>query len=66
MNAFGIVLLICLTALMLQRQHHAYRGIELEARVDALEKQRADSFDPKAFTDLQSKVEALRLAKGLR
>ncbi len=66
MNAIGIVLLICLTALILQRQHYAFRGIDLEARIDALEKRQTDSFDPKAFAELQSKVEALRIAKGLR
>lgn len=61
----GIVTIICLAALYAQHRHHVFSGIKLQSRVEALEHKQAGAFDPKAFSDLQSKVEALRLGRSL-
>lgn len=39
---------------------------QLEARLSTLERSRSEHFDPKAFSELKDKVEALRIAQGLK
>lgn len=65
MTAVACLALVCATALVAQWRHHVYRGLGLEGRVKALETRQASEFDPKAFAELASKVEALRINKGL-
>jgi hypothetical protein len=65
MTVVAALSIVCLTALVAQYRHHVYQGLGLESRLAVLEKRQAEAFDPKAFSELQSKVEALRIAKGL-
>lgn len=60
------LVIVCTAALIAQYRHQVYMGMRLEDRIACLEKRAADLFDAKAFADLQSKVEALRLGQGLR
>ncbi len=62
---WGLVV-VCMAALFAQYRHHVYRGMRLEDRIACLEKRAADLFDAKAFADLQSKVEALRVSIGMK
>lgn len=39
---------------------------KVEARVSALERMQASKYDHAAFEDLKSKVEAMRIAQGMR
>jgi hypothetical protein len=64
--ALGIIFLLCLTALFAQYRHHVYRGVGLEPRIAALETKQSVAFDAKAFVELQSKVEALRIANDIK
>ncbi len=61
-----VVALICVTLLIGQYRDHVYRGMNLDARVEALEKRQAIEFDPKDYAELKTQVQALRIAKGLR
>lgn len=67
--------IFCTTFLYAQHQQHAHERLTrfethrlslLTDRVSALEDAQSDHFDAKAFEDLRSKVEALRIAQGLR
>ena len=60
------IALLCVAALVAQYRHHLYRGINLESRVKALEARQVEAFDAKAFAELVTKVEALRIARGMR
>jgi hypothetical protein len=71
----GCVVLICITVLWYQHAGHEHARAmqgearllhQLETRLVALERARRDEFDPKAFDDLKAKVEAMRVAQGLR
>ena len=71
----GMVALICASVLFAQYRHQLHASYtdkesnyiaELDLRISALEKQSKEKFDAAAFDDLKSKVEALRLAQGLR
>lgn len=70
-----VAILICGTFLVAQHQEHkqARRKLwdakmcnELIQRLEALEDARVSQYDPAAFNDLRDKVEALRMAQGLR
>lgn len=66
MITLGSILIVCAFLLIGQYRHHVHEGLHLEDRIKALEARQADSFDPKAFAELQSKVEAMRIAQGMR
>ena len=66
---------ICLTILTLQHQHHEHQRVmqaehnllhKVEERVSALERRKQSEYSHEAFEDLKSKVDALRIAQGLR
>lgn len=67
-----VVSIVCMTAIVALRMHQEHE-LTLKAghsRLDQLEKRVSDvehsHFDLSAFNDLQSKVEAMRLAQGIR
>lgn len=70
-----IVLMVCVTLLIAQdraQKHERMNSSELSVlsglmgRIAALEAARAESYDPAAFEELKSKVEALRIAQGFK
>lgn len=75
MTAAVCVAIICLAALYAQyraQEHERTMQADLGAvqslasRVDALEARQVFQFDPKAFDELKSTVDTLRIAQGLR
>jgi hypothetical protein len=69
------IIIMCLTALVYQRQKHVHeldlnfhkKDLDsLVARIEQLEVIRTQEVDQRAFQELQSKVDALRLAQGLK
>ena len=67
--------IVCLTALIAQHFHHSHqrdmqaeRSLlhKVEQRVSAIERKGSERFDPAAFEDLMTKVEALRVAQGFK
>lgn len=69
------VAIICATGLIAQFRHQGHQRDmqaegsllhKVEARVSALERMQASKYDHAAFEDLKSKVEAMRIAQGMR
>lgn len=69
------LLIVCAAALLAQyrAQEHEitlrgrYNDLDaLDSRISALEEAKSSQFDPKAFEDLKTKVEALRISQGLK
>lgn len=69
------ILAICLTLLLAQHRSQQHARVmqaeerllhKIETRVSALERMKQESYSHAAFEDLKSKVEALRLAQGLK
>ncbi len=75
MATVACVFIAACAVLALQWRDHIHQRVMLaegrllykvEARVSALERKKPAEFDAKAFEDLKGKVEALRLAQGLK
>ena len=69
------VAIVCVSLLIAQHFDHKHkhqttadtgRLEEINKRLAALEGKEAKAFDQAAFDDLKSKVEALRIAQGMR
>lgn len=63
---FASIAIICATALAIQHRYFVFKGMDIEERITALENRANETFDPKAFEELRSKVEAMRIAQGLK
>lgn len=66
MITLGGITIVCVFFLIFQYRQHLHEGLRLEPRIEALEKRQSDAFDPKAFAELQTKVESLRIGQGIR
>lgn len=69
------IAIICAALLFAQRQEHRHQRVlrcdvemlaSLRERIDVLEAAKLVQFDSAAFEDLKTKVEAFRMAQGLR
>jgi hypothetical protein len=70
-----VTLMICASLLFAQYRHHEHESIlkaghtrldKLEIRLANMEIKKNDAFNKAEFEELKTKVEALRIASGLR